>query len=96
MIKNVEGTVQGMKGEVDTINGREMRVKFYSTELTITVMRDAVEPYFESLDLVEVVYGPHRGLRGLVVDYDNGDVSVLDELDDLTIVSDRHQSTHSY
>lgn len=67
------------KGVVISVDANEVTVEFYSNRQRGTVLKKSTRQYFESLDLVEAVSGPYKGIRSVVLCCTGDNVTIAKE-----------------
>lgn len=79
--------LHGLEGRVSSVNGDELCVALFATQEVATVLRRELQQVFPPLSLVEVVSGRHRGSRGMILHCEGDNVSLLNEQDNTSVVS---------
>lgn len=86
VLHDTDGFAGGTAGIVQACQGSTVTVLFDSTGEEHTLSQYDVAHTFEPLDLVEVVLGRHKGLRGMIVMIEDNEVTVIDEKSDSDLV----------
>ena len=86
VLHNIDGFTVGMVGTFQSSLGSTATIVFDSTEHEQSLSQYNLALTFEPLDLVEVVFGRHKGLRGMVVMIQEHEVSIVDEKDSTNLV----------
>ena len=86
LLHDIDGFAGGMVGTFQSALGSTATIVFDSTKHEHSLSQYDIALTFEPLDLVEVVLGRHKGLRGMVVMTEEHEVSVVDENDSSNLV----------
>ena len=86
VLHDIDGFAGGMVGTFQSSLGSTASIVFDSTNYEQSLSQYDLALTFEPLDLVEVVLGRHKGLRGMVVMIEDHEVSVVDENDTTNLV----------